>query len=346
MEDDESLSHHRPDLEKVVHKVFSFRKTRLDRILALSKSIWNKLPLQVNYYYYSDVKSFIDSQAKNYDLLYCNLIRTAKYADNLSLPKVLDMVDSIGQNYRSSLLKTTSLFWRVIYFFEANRLLSFEKKCISVFDQTLFVNPFERDFYKNPERTLWTKLGVRDELFQYQKKTKGYEKSVCFLGKMNYQPNVDAVVWFCKNVLSFLPNFKFVIVGSEPTAQVMGLAGTYPNVVVTGFVEDPFEILNSSLGVVAPMQTGAGVQNKVLEAMALGKPVVVSSLAANAIVGAKNRTHFYIEDNPKQIAEVIQSFGTAESSEVAAAGRKFVFENYSWKKYGEDLNAIVKKILS
>ena len=90
----------------------------------------NNLPLQVNYYYFKDVKKYIDNISNEYDLLYSNLIRTALYFQDIDKPKILDMADSIGLNYIKSFHKTQSIIWKLIYKYEGRRLLEFEKYCV------------------------------------------------------------------------------------------------------------------------------------------------------------------------------------------------------------------------
>jgi hypothetical protein len=284
-----------------------FKKNKIEFYLNTIKGlIGNKLPLQVNYYYFKDVQKYIDEIFFDYDLIYATLIRTAKYVLKHPKPKILDMADSIGQNYLKSAEKTISNFWKIIYYIEGNRLIKFEMSCIKNFDKTLYFNKEEKDFYNLPLKTELVPHGVNEGLLSYNKIDSKYKNYVAFFGKMDYQPNIDAVLWFIENVLPNLnKELKFIIVGANPKKNIIKLSKKLSNIEVTGYVEDPYLILKSSLCVVSPMQTGGGIQNKILESMALGTINIVSSLAAKPVGGAHG-IHFLVCDDPIEMANLIK----------------------------------------
>ena len=303
-------------------------------------------PIQVSYYYFRDVKDYIKKIYSNFDLIWATLIRTAKYVIELDKPKVLDMADSIGLNYQRSAEKTTSLFWKIFYKIESKRLLNFEKKCIEKFDRVLFFNPEERAYFKNPEKTRWIPHGVNEALLEYEKKDEHYRNFVAFFGKMDYQPNIDAVIWFAKNVLPLLKKeIKFIVVGARPTRQVLKLTKN-PRVVVTGYVEDPYLILKSCLCVVAPMQTGGGIQNKILETMALGTINIISSLAGKPIQ-AKHGEHYFVIDSPEEIAmKIHEIYENPEKFEmIKKNAREFIKKHFTWSIYEREVIKVIREVL-
>jgi len=307
----------------------------------------NTLPLQVNYYYFKDIQKYIDQIYQEYDLLFATLIRTAKYIVHKGKPKILDMADSIGQNYLRSAKNTTSAFWRIIYSIEGKRLISFEKYCILHFDKTLFFNKEERDYFNLPEKTTWIPHGVNEYLLVYEKHDPKYKDFVAFFGKMDYQPNIDAVLWFVENVLPYLNrDLKFIVVGAYPKKIIRDLPKKFKNVEVTGYVEDPYLILKSCLCVVAPMQTGGGIQNKILESMALGTINIVSSLAAKPI-GAEHGKHFLVCDDPKEMANLINKiYDNPKNFEpLKRNAREFIMNNFTWSIYEKKLMEIIENIL-
>jgi glycosyltransferase involved in cell wall biosynthesis len=307
----------------------------------------NTLPLQVNYYYFKDVQKYIDEIYQEYDLLFATLIRTAKYIVYKEKSKILDMADSIGQNYLRSAKNTTSLFWKNIYSIEGKRLINFEKYCIVHFDKTLFFNKEERDYFNLPEKTIWIPHGVNEYLLLYEKRYPKYKDYVAFFGKMDYQPNIDAVLWFVENVLKHLNrDLKFIVVGAYPKKIIQDLPKKFKNVEVTGYVEDPYLILKSCLCVVAPMQTGGGIQNKILECMALGTINIVSSLAAKPI-GAEHGKHFLVCDDPKEMANVINNIyeNPKNFETLKKNAREFIMNNFTWNIYEKKLMEIIENIL-
>jgi len=328
------------------YKIFQKRKKQF-YFNTLKGLMINKLPLQVNHYYFKEVLDYINEIYEGYDLLFSTLVRTARYIIDKEKPKILEMTDSIGLNYLRSANQTSSLKWKTIYSIESKRLLQFEKHCIEQFDITLFVNKEERDYFNLTHKTEWLPNGVNENLLTYEKRDMKYENHIAFFGKMDYQPNIDAVLWFVENVLPYLnKTVKFIVVGAYPAKVIQGLSKNFPNVEITGFVEDPYLILKSSLCIVAPMQTGGGIQNKILECMALGTINIVSSLAAKPI-GAEHGKHFLVFDDPKDIADIINKINENPKNfeYLKANAREFIKNNLTWSIYEKRLIEIIDSVI-
>jgi len=329
----------------ITYKIFIYPKWKF--YINTLKGSFNKLPLQVNHYYFNEVQNYINSIYQDFDLIFAVLVRTARYVMDMEKTKILDIVDSIGLNYRRSAKKTSSIFWKMIYKIEAKRLLEYENECITSFDKTLFVNNEERQYFEISQKTAWLPNGVDSKLFNYEYEDTSYKNYVVFLGKMNYQPNIDAVLWFVKNVLNKLnSNLKFIIVGAYPSKEILELSNKYNNVEVTGYVEDPYIILKSSLCVVAPMQTGGGIQNKILESMALGTINIVSSLAAEPI-GAKHKEHYFVIDNPQEMADLINEIykNPKDFEHIKQNAKNFIKNNFTWEICEKKLVNLINELL-
>lgn len=334
------------ELNKFTFKTRVFTKLKYEFYLNALKFLFNKLPIQVNYYYFNDVKNYIDEISNDIDFAISTLVRTSEYLKNFKQVKYLDMVDSIGLNYQRSKENVKSFFWRSIYEIETERLLSYERKCIANFNNTFFVNKFETEYWSQFGKTTWIPNGVDEKLLQYNKKNDKYKDYIAFFGKMDYQPNIDAVIWFVNNVFKDInKNIKFIIVGTKPTSKILELTKVYDNIEVTGFIDDPYEILNSSLLVIAPMQTGGGIQNKILEAMALGTINIVSSLGAKPIIGANHNEHLLISDNPHEIVEFVNDIyeNPTNYDFIKENSKKIIEQNYTWKNYEVKLLEMLKE---
>ncbi len=324
-----------------------FKKPKISYLKNLPKAVFNREPLQVSYFYFKDVQKYIDSIYKDFDLLFPTLIRTAKYVWEKDKPKIIDFADSIAQNYLKSKEKTKSPFWKIVYEIEGKRLLEFEKKCIEQFDRAFLFNIEEVQYFNSP-KVQWMPHGVKEELLTYNKNTDKYKNWIVFFGKMDYQPNVDAVLWFKEHVLPYInPEITFAIVGARPTEKIKRIENEFENVKVFGFVNDPYEMLRNSMAVVAPMQTGGGIQNKLLEAMAVEGLVITTSLSARPIVGAKNKEHFLVEDSPKGFAETINKLYETKNrhENIRKKARDFIKNNFTWEIYEKKLLTTIEKIL-
>jgi glycosyltransferase involved in cell wall biosynthesis len=322
-------------LEKYTRSYKIFEKSKIDFIFSASKTLLNNLPLQVNYYYFKDAQKYIDEISDKMDCIVSTLIRTSKYATNIKKPKIFDMADSLGQNYKKSLPNVKSIFWKMVYKFEASRLIDYEKETIKNYSKTFLFNKQEIEYFKMPEKVTFIPHGVNEDLLKYKYLNDKYKNSIAFFGKMDYQPNIDAVVWFVKNVLDQLnKNLTFIVVGAKPTNQIMELVKKYVNIEVTGFVDDPYEILNSCLCVVAPMQTGAGIQNKILETMALGTVNIISTLAAVPI-GAKNMEDYIVIDDSTKMSNTLNDMLNSRETyqKFKLNSRNFIKNTFTWSIY-------------
>lgn len=300
-------------------------------------SLFANIPMQIGYYHFKKVQKKVNSIVSDYDIAVGALIRTYYYIykANSNCINVFDMVDSIGLNYLQSKGNVESIFWKIIYNIETPRLLNYEKKFIRHSDVTYLFNPNEFDYWKQEGNVRWLPHGVKSALFSYDLVENKYKDYVAFIGKMDYRPNIDAVKWYVKNIHSKLEERKpLIIVGANPVDSIKKLSSDYNDIIVTGFVEDPYVYLNSSLAVIAPMQTGGGIQNKVLEAMALGKVVIMSSLAAAPIKGGLPDKHYMIAD---QLNDYEEAFEKLKDNEVCAKmmkdARTLIKEIYTWDNY-------------
>lgn len=161
---------------------------------------------------------------------------------------------------------------------------------------------------------------------------------IVFTGQMDYRPNVDAVSWFAQSVLPLLPNAHFAIVGRAPTAAVRALASA--QVTVTGEVPDVRGWLAAADVVVAPLHLARGVQNKVLEAMAMARPVVASHAAAEGISHAGT---IRIAMGAKEFAGCVAALlhDPVGATALGAAARRQVINRYAWDARLASLDAML-----
>jgi sugar transferase (PEP-CTERM/EpsH1 system associated) len=160
--------------------------------------------------------------------------------------------------------------------------------------------------------------------------------SLIFTGKMDFRPNVDAVLWFCQEVLPSIrrkmPDVRFYIVGRSPHRRVLRLADD-PAVTVTGYVDDVRPYIAGARVYVVPLRIGGGTRLKVLEAMAMGKPIVSTSLGCEGFQGLVSGRGLSLADTPKGFAQrVIELLDDASRRErLGQAARRFVEEQYDWR---------------
>ena len=163
---------------------------------------------------------------------------------------------------------------------------------------------------------------------------------------MDYQPNIDAVIWFVKNVFPNLnPNIVFNIIGGFATNEILNLENE--KIKVLGFLEDPYVVLSSGLCTIAPMQTGGGLQTKILIAMAVKSIVISTSLASKPIDGSENYKNIIIQDNPDQMALIINDIyeNSFNYLTIKNDAQNLILNNYSFKVIENKLFNIVDKYI-
>lgn len=254
--------------------------------------------------------------------------------------RIADMVDVDSAKWaRYSNDRRWPISW--LYRRESNRLLDFEASVARQFDATLFVSDAEAELFLKLAGTPGLSVhaaenGVDTDYFRPnsgQSSPYGQgAKVIAFTGAMDYWPNVDAVSWFAKDVFPKLrqlfPDVRFAIVGARPTAEVRRL-GEREGVLVTGTVPDVRPYLEHAVAAVAPLRIARGVQNKVLEGMAMGLPVVATPDAAeglNVIAGRE----LIVARSSDEFVGALTDVMRGEIS-IGAAARDRVLSSYSWE---------------
>ena len=335
--------------EQLFYRKAGIRLTvcRFSKADHIKGALWALLcgkPLQVGYYYSRKMQKYVDEQQEPQRMI-AGLVRTAEYLlryrikaqkDAEQKARFFDMVDSIGCAYERSAKTTKSMFWKLIYHFEAKHLLNYEQTSVAAFRNTFFVNREEEKKFRSFGKTACLHHGVKDELFDYSKKDGRYCGYAAFLGKMNYQPNIDAVQWYLENVQAQLgEKIPLLVIGAYPTPELKRIAGQYPGTELTGYCDDPYIYLNSAMAVIAPMRSGGGIQNKVLEAMALGKLVILSRLAAEAIAEARDGEHFLVAETAEEYRDILLDIREKPEkySQIGAQAKALIRNYYTWEHY-------------
>lgn len=254
-------------------------------------------------------------------------------------------VDSIKWRQYAATRKPPSSW---IYALEARRLLAHDKHVAKIADASLFVSAAELELFRALAPELSTKLhavpnGVDTVYFTASGKQPA-TRNIVFVGVMDYWPNVEAVQWFAAEVfpriLAQVPDARFQIVGSKPSPAVKQLAAS-AGIEVTGAVPDVRPFLADAKVVVAPLRIARGVQNKVLEAMAMGRPVVTTPDALEGIP-ATDGTHALVARDPAQFADaVVRCLKNADAEQIGLRAREFVVSQFSWATQLRALDAIV-----
>ena len=314
----------------------------LARVRSLGALLGNR-SLSLDYYRDSAMQRWVERTVREQkiDRILVFSSAMAQYAEAYpSARRVVDFVDVDSDKWRQYAEKK-SFPMNALYRHEAKQLLAYERKVARECDASLFVSAPEADLFRtlapeSTERIGFFNNGVDTDYFSperhYDSPYGAAERTVVFTGAMDYWPNIDAVQWFAAEVfpqlLAASPQARFYIVGARPTPAVLAL-GQQAGVVVTGTVPDVRPYIAHAEVAVAPLRVARGIQNKVLEAMAMGRPVIVSAQALEGIDAVAGVDLLLADDAPAFVAAV-QAQLTNPDRAVGAAARANVQRQYSW----------------
>lgn len=267
--------------------------------------------------------------------------------------RVIDMVDVDSDKWRQYAAAKSGVS-RWVYGREARTLADFERQASAAFDATLFVSEAEADLFRTLSPETAGKVhavgnGVDCAFFDpaigFADPYPADVTPLVFTGAMDYWPNVDAVVWFAEQVLPLvtakLPNAALFIVGANPDRRVQALDAR-PVITVTGRVDDIRPYIAHARVVVAPLQVARGVQNKVLEGMAMAKPVVASPMALEGLDAAPGR-EVLVAESPDEYAEILLEAVAGGHPDMGDLARNRVLGSYSWQASYEKMVSILER---
>lgn len=277
-------------------------------------------------------------------LLICYLSRCFLNFANISRNRlVVEFVDSMALNFARR-QDDANILKKLVYRREESSNAIFEQRISKKVKLSTTVSGLDARFIS--ERVEVHRLGVLVNNLDARSTT----DSICFSGNMNYAPNIQAVLWFYNNVWKCKPskfaNFKFRVIGANPTSEILRLAVEDNSLEVTGFVESVREEISKSKISVAPMQSGSGMQFKILEAMALGLPVVATKLALGDI-RAIDRQHLLLAEDHLEYWRAIECLisDTSFYANLSYQSYQFVLKNHSWNDLNMCLINDINKVM-
>jgi len=334
-------------LESFVSKVYVFRLSKIKIIARLLLGVFSSKPFQVLYFTDNQIKKEINLliEKEKPDFILNQLIRTAEYSKGLGFDKVLDYMDSFSQGMKKR-QGNSSFPFSYIYNLEHKRLVKYETDIFKYFDRHMIISEQDKNAFDSTIRQDIKVVpnGVDMSFFYPKDYKKKY--TISFIGNMGYRPNIIASEFLIKEIYPKLKNdnnnLRILLAGARPHSRVKALANK--EVFVSGWLEDIREAYGESKIFVAPLFTGIGQQNKILEAMSMEIPVITTTGVNNAI-GAKDGEEILIADDAEEFVRQINRLinDSVFASKMGSNGRKFVKDNYSWDYQGQKVLNLFRK---
>lgn len=287
---------------------------------------------------------------EKFDLIFVHCSSVAQYVEHCDIPKILDFGDMDSQKwfeYAGAKPFPLSLGYRL----EGWKMELAERRLARQFNLCTATTRAEwetLESYGTGAATDWFPNGVDHAYFAPTDEPYDPD-TICFVGRMDYYPNQECMFDFCRHTLPLLqarrPNAKLLIVGADPSPAVRKL-GLLPGVTVTGSVPDVRPYVQRSVAMVAPLNIARGTQNKILEGMAMGVPVVTSRVAAGG-VDAQDHLHFLVCDSRDDYVRAITGLMTdaTERRRLAVAARERILSHHAWDQSMRRLDRIIERCL-
>ncbi len=329
---------HVNELSKYFKKIELIYLPKYKSVLKCAMKIFSGKPYQIIYFGSKKFGKMYDSFISNnhVDVVHTQHLRMSQYTyKSKDIKRVLDLPDAYSLYWKRRALLKRNVFLKMFDRIEYNKVIKYED-IINEFDLNLVCSNEDKEFLENYHKYCNIGIlpnGVDLDSFGDQNHDYSISDRIIFTGNMDYAPNVDAVVYFAKEifpcVLNTLKGVKFYIVGQKPVRKVLNLQSD--NVIVTGFAENLAQEYNKSSIAVSPVRIGAGTLNKVLEPMAMGIPVVSTQVGFKGL-GIKSGDGVVLANNTEEFSdEVIKLLKDRNYREnVGLKGKKAIYENFSW----------------
>lgn len=324
----------------------------LPRYRSCINSLWalaKTQPLQVAYYGSGRFERRVRMLAERHDLVMAHLIRTASYATSLGKPCVLEMTDAISRTYERARKTGDRKRLRTwVYSLEETRVRRFEQRMLDRFDLITVVSEHDRIHLAAGTETPNVAVasnGVDLATFPYYESF-STDPIVVFIGNLTTLPNLDAATYFAEDVLPALRRARpwiFRVVGRINPNDAARLARC-EGVEITGQILRVSDAVAGARAGVCPMRIGSGIQNKVLEYMALGLPAITSSMSLQSLRAQPDREILVADDPAAYVAHLEKLFvNTDLARNVARAARGYVERNHNWEA---ELKPMVARMLA
>ncbi len=312
-------------------------------------NIFSHLPFQVAYFNDQSAREAFETFYKEVkpDFIYCQLARMAEFSRNISdCVKVIDYQDAFSKGIERR-IKISPFYKRPLLREEYRRLKQYETDIFHDFDRRIIISDQDAKLIGGSNSNFDFDIipnGVDTEFYKPEPVSRTID--LLFTGNMQYAPNVNCVVFLMEQVFPLLlkemPHIQLIAAGKDPSSVLRRLESKHLH--LTGWVDDLRSYYRQARIFVAPMQIGIGMQNKILEAMAMGMPVVTSSLANNAI-GGEHGKHLWVADQPQKVAEAIIYLlsNTEYALQLGRNARDFMTNQYSWQKQNNRLCRLFEK---
>ncbi len=343
---------YKAELEKVFKEVHLVHLPKWKSAMNCLAAAWDSKPLQVLYFRSAEMRHKLAEILKthSFDAVHVQHLRMSPYlVDRKDIPSILDLPDAFSLYWERRKSIKRGALQQAFENIEQKRVLKYES-ILKDYKLSLVCSQEDLEYLEQRHNASNLRLlpnGVDLDTFYPRQHDYSHNHTLLFTGNMDYAPNVDAVVYFVKEILPKVwekfPAVKFIIAGQRPIGKVTELASE--KVIITGFVKDLAEVYNEASVVVAPLRFGAGTQNKVLEAMAMAVPVVCSNIGFKGL-GIASGEGAIMHTDPIEFANGINDLLASQTlrEEVGKKGLAVIRSRFGWDAVAQLLEKYLKEV--
>ncbi|MEM6343041.1 MAG: glycosyltransferase [Bacteroidota bacterium] len=333
------------EMQQYCQRIELFPLSKIGLPFRLLRALGSELPLMAAWFYRSAIKRKIHQiiTEEKADHLYCQLLRMAPYVEGYEGPATLDYMDCFSVQIQRQ--AEASGWGKFIWRWEAKKLAQYESLLADRFAHHSIISEQDRAHLPFPSREKVAILpnGVQVDYFKPMPEYKAAYELV-FVGNLGYFPNVRAAVWLVNEIMPLIwakrPEAKLLLAGARPTKEIQRL-GEDPRIKVSGWLADIREAYAQGQIFIAPLKTGSGQQNKILEALSMARPCVTTTLVNNAI-GATAGEEIRLGDSSEELAEAVLDLlaQPEQATQMGESGRQKILSIFSWARSVEALECL------
>lgn len=290
----------------------------------------------------------------DYHVLYFSCLDMLPFVEpNLAKPFIFDVIDAASIRYFYEFKRTRRIKEKIRTYLNWLTVYNFEKKYLYFLPNILTIAAVDAAYLKKicPRSNIFVLNNGVDIDYFLPNDAKNKEPILMFSGNMDYEPNEKAAIYFIKEIYSVLktniPNVKFLIVGRNPTQKLIKISSEYDDIIITDYVEDLRPYFNQAMIYVSPLQSGAGIKNKILEAWSMAKPIVATPISVEGLK-AKVNENVLLANKPihfvSEIKKLIDNHNLRRK--LGINGRLTVEQNYSWSQKADELDMFLRHIIN
>jgi sugar transferase (PEP-CTERM/EpsH1 system associated) len=320
--------------------------SRLEAVWSMTKGLPQRMPFQVAYFYNKKAQHQLDGLVHRHqpDHIFCQLVRMAPYVRQYRrIPKTLDYMDAFSKGMERR-LQTVPFFQKPFLYLEYRWLQRYEARQFALFNHKIIISEQDRYFIQHPHKYYIQVVPNGVDAAHFRPEAREKEFHLLFSGNLSYPPNIEACRYLVRKILPLVrphfPKIRVLLAGKDPVPEVMALAGE--NIEVRGNVADIRDAYNAACFFVAPLFLGSGLQNKILEAMAMGVPCITTRQVNNAL-GARKVEQILLAENAQGFAAHILYLlhHPQEADQMAGKAKMLVERQYNW----DHINARLESLL-